>query len=56
MIRHELVRILKRWLQHKEDMTQTISSSSTTTQYPSAKAVYDYVQAQIGNAINFINS
>ena len=40
MIRHESVRILKKWLQHKEDMTQTISSSSTTTQYPSAKAVY----------------
>ena len=30
----------------------TISASSTDTQYPSAKAVYDFVQSAIGNVIN----
>ena len=31
--------------------TTTISSSSTDTQYPSAKAVYDYVDTMITQAI-----
>ena len=31
----------------------TISSASTNTQYPSAKAVYDYIQALNGNGVNY---
>ena len=50
MIRHELVRVLKKWLQHKEDMTQTISSSSTNTQYPSAKAVYTGLNSKVNKS------
>lgn len=31
----------------------TISSSSTNTQYPSAKAVYDYIQSLNGNGVSY---
>ena len=48
------------WLasKHKEDTTNkvtSLSSSSTDTQYPSAKCVYDYVNDLIGDAITYIN-
>lgn len=33
--------------------TTTISSSSTDNQYPSAKAVYDYIQSLNGNGVNY---
>ena len=42
----------------KEDnanKTTTLSSSSTNTQYPSAKCVYDYIDEVIGEAIDYIN-
>ena len=32
-----------------------LSSSSTDTQYPSAKCVYDYVDDLVGDAIEYIN-
>lgn len=31
------------------DKVNTITSSSTNTEYPSAKAVYDFVLAQLGD-------
>ena len=31
----------------------SISSSSTDTQYPSAKAVYDYIQSLDGDEVNY---
>ena len=31
----------------------SISSSSTDTQYPSAKAVYDYIQSLNGNEVSY---
>lgn len=40
----------------KEDKTNkvtSLSSSSTDTQYPSAKAVYDYIQSLNGDEVNY---
>lgn len=46
-------------LEDKEDNTNkvtTIASTSTDTEYPSAKSVYTYVQAQIGNINNELDT
>ena len=50
---------LDAWLSSKgkEDTSNkvtSISSSSTNTQYPTAKAVHDYVDDLIGPAIEYI--
>lgn len=39
-------------LQTKSNKTTTISESSTDTQYPSAKAVYDAIQSAVTNELN----
>ena len=39
-------------LEEKANKTTTISESSTDTQYPSAKAVYDFVNNTLGTIIN----
>jgi len=47
MIRFETVRILKKFLEDRNNKITSLSSSSTNTQYPSAKAVYDFVQNKV---------
>lgn len=39
-------------MERTDNKTTSLSSSSTDTQYPSAKAVYDFVSAAIGGAID----
>lgn len=48
------------WLASKsiedtDNKVTSLSSQSTDTQYPSAKAVYDFVDDLIGDAITYIN-
>ena len=40
-------------LETSNNKVTSISSSSTNTQYPSAKAVYDYIQALNGDEVNY---
>lgn len=37
----------------KSNKVTSISSSSTNTEYPSAKAVYDYIQSLDGDEVNY---
>lgn len=40
-------------MESTDNKVSSISSSSTNTQYPSAKAVYDYIQSLDGSNIQF---
>lgn len=40
-------------LETANNKVTSISSSSTDTQYPSAKAVYDYIQSLNGNEVSY---
>ena len=40
-------------LESNSNKVTTISSASTNTQYPSAKAVYDYIQSLNGNGVSY---
>ena len=39
--------------EHNTNKTTTISSNSTNAQYPSAKAVYDYIQSLDGDEVSY---
>lgn len=42
-------------LEQKSNKVTSLSSSSTDTEYPSARCVYDFVDDVIGDAIAYIN-
>ena len=47
----DVVTWLKNWFESKSNKVTSLSASSTDTQYPSAKAVYDEIQNNSGGCV-----
>ena len=47
----DLVTWLKNWFESKTNKVTSLSSTSTDTEYPSAKAVYDEIQNNAGGCV-----